>query len=123
MEDITGSESVPPHLALTANSIRMLVLTLDGIGTFVFPLSGAAAGIRARLDLFGVLVRSLAAATSGGIIRDMLIGSVASAAIKQSWYLGVSLAAGITMFYWHPNFNRLRNTIWYLMRQVWLFLQ
>ena len=52
------------------------VLVLDLTGTFVFALSGAAAGIKERLDLFGVLVLSFAAATSGGITRDLLIGSV-----------------------------------------------
>jgi uncharacterized membrane protein YeiH len=89
----------------------MLVLALDAIGTFVFALSGAAAGIRARLDVFGVLVLSFAAASSGGIIRDLLIGSVPPAALKEWWYVGVSLAAGLVMFYWHPRFHRLQSTI------------
>jgi uncharacterized membrane protein YeiH len=31
-----------------------LLLVLDLIGTFVFALSGATAGIKSRLDLFGV---------------------------------------------------------------------
>ena len=52
------------------------LLVLDLIGTFVFALSGAAAGVRDRLDLFGVLVLSFAAASAGGIMRDLLIGSV-----------------------------------------------
>ena len=34
--------------------IRTLVLALDLCGTFVFALSGAAVGIRHKLDLFGV---------------------------------------------------------------------
>jgi uncharacterized membrane protein YeiH len=89
----------------------MLVPTLDAIGTFVFALSGAAAGIRGRMDVFGVLVLSFAAASSGGIIRDLLIGSVPPAAFKDWWYVGVSLAAGLTMFCWHPRFHRLPNTI------------
>ena len=32
-----------------------LLLVLDLIGTFVFALSGATAGVKSRLDLFGVL--------------------------------------------------------------------
>jgi uncharacterized membrane protein YeiH len=102
---------VPSQVEVSEQTIRMLVLTLDAIGTFVFALSGAAAGIKARLDVFGVLVLSFAAASSGGIIRDLLIGSVPPAAIKDWWYVGVSLAAGLTMFYWHPRFHRLRSTI------------
>lgn len=100
-----------PQVEGGIQAVRTLVLTLDVIGTFVFALSGAAAGIRARLDLFGILVLSFAAASSGGIMRDLLIGSVPPAAVKEWWYVAVSLAAGLTMFYWHPRFHRLRSMI------------
>jgi len=100
-----------PQVEGGIQAVRTLVLTFDVIGTFVFALSGAAAGIRARLDLFGILVLSFAAASSGGIMRDLLIGSVPPAAVKEWWYVAVSLAAGLTMFYWHPRFHRLRSMI------------
>src|SRR6185312_623212 len=38
-----------------------LLLVLDLIGTFVFAISGATAGVKRRLDLFGVLVLSFVA--------------------------------------------------------------
>ena len=38
--------------------METLLLMLDLAGTFVFALSGAIAGVRRRLDLFGVLVLS-----------------------------------------------------------------
>ena len=57
-------------------TISTLVLVLDLCGTFVFALSGAMAGMRYRLDIFGVLVLSFAAAKIGGITRDMGIGAV-----------------------------------------------
>ncbi len=63
------------------------LLVLDLIGTFVFALSGAVAGVRERLDLFGVLVLSFAAASAGGIMRDLLIGAVPPAAISDWRYL------------------------------------
>ena len=46
-------------------AMETLVLILDLVGTFVFALSGAMLGVRRRLDLFGVLVLSFAAATAG----------------------------------------------------------
>ena len=79
-----------------------LLLVLDLIGTFVFALSGATAGVRNRLDLFGVLVLSYAAGNAGGITRDLLIGAVPPAAISDWRYLTVSLAAGIVTF-WRPS--------------------
>ena len=42
-----------------------LLLVLDLIGTFGFALSGATAGVKHRLDLFGVLVLSFAAGNAG----------------------------------------------------------
>lgn len=58
-----------------------LPIVLDLTGTFVFALSGALAGARRELDLFGVLVLSFAAGSSGGITRDLLIGAVPPGAV------------------------------------------
>ena len=82
--------------------METLLLVLDLLGTFVFALSGAAAGVRHRLDLFGVMVLSFAAANTGGITRDLLIGAVPPAAISDWRYLAVSLLAGIVTF-WRPS--------------------
>lgn len=76
-----------------------LTYALDLAGTFVFALSGAMAGVKHKLDLFGVLVLSFAAANTGGIIRDVLIGAVPPGAISDWRYLGVSLTAGLITFY------------------------
>ncbi len=75
-----------------------LQLLIDLAGTFVFALSGAMAGVKHRLDLFGVLVLSFAAANSGGIARDLLIGAVPPGAISDWRFLGVSLLAGVAGF-------------------------
>jgi uncharacterized membrane protein YeiH len=75
-----------------------LPYVFDLAGTFVFALSGAMAGVKRRLDMFGVLVLSFVAANSGGITRDLLIGAVPPGAINDWHYLGVSLVAGIITF-------------------------
>jgi len=85
------------------------LLVLDLVGTFVFALSGAMAGVKERLDLFGVLVLSFSAASAGGIMRDLLIGSVPPAAISDWRYLAASLLAGLVVFFWYPISERLRN--------------
>ena len=71
---------------------------LDLAGTFVFALSGAMAGVKHRLDVFGVLVLSFVAANTGGITRDVLIGAVPPGAISDWRYMGVSLVAGLLTF-------------------------
>jgi len=88
-----------------------LLTVLDLAGTFVFALSGASAGVRHRLDLFGVLVLSFAAGNSGGIARDVLIGATPPAGLADWRYVAVSAAAGLVTFYWHPFVDRMRNPV------------
>ncbi|RYD47427.1 MAG: trimeric intracellular cation channel family protein, partial [Sphingomonadales bacterium] len=95
----------------TDELLRTLVLVLDLSGTFAFALSGAMAAVRRRLDVFGVLVISFAASTSGGILRDLLIGAVPPAALVDWRYLGVSLAAGLICFFWSSLIDKLRNPV------------
>jgi len=78
--------------------MESLPYILDLAGTFVFALSGAMAGVKHRLDVFGVLVLSFVAANTGGITRDVLIGAVPPGAIGDWRYMGVSLVAGLITF-------------------------
>ena len=87
------------------------VLALDLVGTFAFAISGATAGVRRQLDLFGVLVLSFAAATAGGIARDALIGATPPDALADWRYLAVSILAGLVTFYGHGQVERLRNPV------------
>ena len=91
--------------------MNTLLLALDLIGTFVFALSGASAGVRRRLDLFGILVLSFVAGNVGGITRDLMIGAVPPAAISDWRYLAVSLLAGAVTFYWFSGIDRMRSPV------------
>jgi uncharacterized membrane protein YeiH len=94
-----------------AVDLGVLPVALDLGGTFVFALSGAAAGVKHRLDVFGALVLSLVAASSGGIVRDVLIGAVPPAALDDWRYFAVSLLAGAVVLRWHAAVERLRNPV------------
>jgi uncharacterized membrane protein YeiH len=91
--------------------MQTLLLVLDLVGTFVFALSGATAGVKRQLDLFGVLVLSFAAASAGGMVRDLLIGAVPPAALSDWRYLAVSTLAGLITFYWYRPIDRLRSPV------------
>jgi uncharacterized membrane protein YeiH len=91
--------------------VDTLLLVLDLVGTFVFALSGAIAGVKHRLDLFGVLVLAYAAGNAGGITRDVLIGAVPPGAISDWRYIAVSVLAGLLTFCWSPLVNRLRSPV------------
>lgn len=91
--------------------MKTLLLVLDLLGTFVFALSGGTAGVRRRLDLFGVLVLSFVAGNFGGITRDLMIGAVPPAAISDWRYVAVSILAGAVTFYWFSGIDRLRSAV------------
>lgn len=67
--------------------------------------------MRHRLDLFGVLVMSFVAATSGGIARDVLIGATPPVALVNWHYLAVACLAGLITFYRDEAVERLRNPV------------
>jgi uncharacterized membrane protein YeiH len=90
---------------------HIFLLLLDLGGTFVFAISGAAAAVKHRLDIFGVMVLSFAAGNAGGIIRDLLIGAVPPAAISDWTYVGVSLLAGFLTFFGYSVIARLTNPV------------
>jgi uncharacterized membrane protein YeiH len=91
--------------------LNTLLVAFDLGGTFVFALSGAAAAVKHRLDLFGVLVLSFAAGNSGGIARDVMIGAVPPAAIGDWRYVVVSILAGLITFYWYRIISRLSSPV------------
>ncbi|TAN21570.1 MAG: trimeric intracellular cation channel family protein [Acidobacteria bacterium] len=88
-----------------------LLVVFDLGGTFVFALSGATAGVKHRLDLFGVLVLAFAAGNAGGITRDLMIGATPPAAIYDWRYVGVSVLAGLITFRWSGTINRLSSPV------------
>lgn len=79
---------------------RML-RTADLAATALFAVEGAAAGVAAGLDLFGLLVVSFATALGGGIVRDLLIGDVPPAALRSMAYPVVALGGGIVVILAH----------------------
>jgi uncharacterized membrane protein YeiH len=91
--------------------INTLLVGFDLGGTFVFALSGAAVGVKHKLDLFGVLVLAFAAGNSGGIARDVMIGAHPPAALADWRYIAVSMLAGLITFYWYRIINRLSSPV------------
>jgi len=91
--------------------VNTLLVSFDLGGTFVFALSGGMAGVKHRLDLFGVLVLAFAAGNSGGMARDVMVGALPPAALSDWRYIAVSILAGLITFYWYRIINRLSSPV------------
>lgn len=89
-----------------------LFLALDLAGTFAFALNGALIAIRvARLDLVGVLTLGMLTALGGGIVRDVLLGSLPPATFSDWRYLAVAAAGSLIAFLSAARLDRLAGTI------------
>jgi uncharacterized membrane protein YeiH len=87
-----------------------LLLALNLAGTFAFGLSGGMAGVRAQLDLFGVMVLAVVVGLAGGITRDVLIG-VPPETFRDWRYLAVAGGAGLVTFVADPVLGRFSRAI------------
>lgn len=95
-----------------------ILLVLEIIGTISFAVSGALVAIKARFDIFGVLVVGCVTAVGGGITRDLLIGATPPA-IFFKWYIALiaavaSLGVFIVSYIHRQKFDELRGRIEYI---------
>lgn len=77
-----------------------ITLTLNLMGTFAFGLSGGILAVRKQMDLFGILVLSLATGLGGGIMRDLMLGHTPPATVADWRYLASAVLAGLFVFLW-----------------------
>ncbi len=84
-----------------------LLLVVDLMGVFVFAVEGALAGIRAELDLLGLLVISFATSLGGGIIRDVLIGAIPPNSVRDWRYPATAFAGGGAVFFFFQMIQRV----------------
>lgn len=78
-----------------------LLFIVDLAGTFIFAVEGATAAIGGDLDFLGLMVLAFATALGGGVIRDLLIGAVPPAALRDWRYSCTAFSAGVIVFFLH----------------------
>lgn len=92
-----------------------ILLILEIIGTIAFAVSGAFVAIRAKFDIFGVLVIGCVTAVGGGITRDILIGATPPAIFSRWYIVGVAALATLGVFllaYWkRKRFDEMRGRV------------
>jgi uncharacterized membrane protein YeiH len=76
-----------------------LLFAADIAGTLLFAIEGAIAAVQGNLDLLGIMVLAFATAMGGGIIRDLLIGAVPPAALRDWRYPTAAFTGAIFIFF------------------------
>ena len=92
-------------------AVLQVIHNFDLFGTAVFALTGALCGVHHRLDLLGVLVFGCTVGVGGGILRDLIIGDVPVAALRDKSYIIICLASALTVFFVARYLNNLSRII------------
>ncbi|MGC8791122.1 MAG: trimeric intracellular cation channel family protein [Desulfurella sp.] len=71
---------------------------LDSIGTMAFAASGALAGVKKQMDLFGVIVLGLVTAIGGGIVRDVILNSLPPYVFVHNLDIIIAILTSIIVF-------------------------
>jgi uncharacterized membrane protein YeiH len=78
---------------------RRLLLVADLAGTLIFGIEGATAAVSGNLDFLGIMVLAFSTALVGGIIRDLLIGAVPPASLRDWRYPATAFTGGLIVFF------------------------
>jgi uncharacterized membrane protein YeiH len=91
-----------------------LLYLLDLTGTVAFAASGAWAGVRRGMDLFGVLVLGMVTAIGGGTLRDLLLGDLPPFCLRNEIYLWLPVAVALLVFVSHRLLPKFEYPLLYL---------
>jgi uncharacterized membrane protein YeiH len=86
---------------------RNLLLVADLAGTLLFGIEGATAAANADLDFLGLMVLAFATALAGGIFRDLLIGAVPPASLRDWRYPATAFTGGAVVFFLYHFIKRI----------------
>lgn len=101
------------RLTTPEHDYMTLLYAFDLLGTAAFAASGALAGIRRDMDVFGVLVLGLVTATGGGTLRDLLLGDNPPFIFKDETYLYLSVTVSLLVFIFHHRLEFLTHPLTY----------
>jgi uncharacterized membrane protein YeiH len=82
-----------------AISADQLLFAVDIAGTCVFAVEGAMAAVYGNLDLIGVMTLAFSTALGGGIVRDVLLGALPPASLRDWRYPTIVLATAVLVFF------------------------
>jgi uncharacterized membrane protein YeiH len=78
-----------------------VLFVVDIAGTFVFAVEGATAAVNGNLDLIGIMTLAFSTALGGGIVRDVLLGALPPACLKDWRYPALVLTSAVLVFFLH----------------------
>lgn len=84
---------------------------IDILGTIAFAISGVFAAMEKRLDLFGVIIIAFVTAIGGGTVRDLLVGDLPVAWIRNVNYAIIILSTTIIVILFRRYIKNFQTTL------------
>ncbi|MGC4175215.1 trimeric intracellular cation channel family protein [Demequina sp.] len=98
-----------------AGDILEIPLAIDVVAVFVGALGGAVrAGEDEHVDVVGVLTLATVTGFGGGMIRDVLLGDLPPAVLRNSWYIAAAVIAAAFGAFFLYYVRKLRRVLWVL---------
>jgi len=108
VEFLSPGETVPQNDSFAPPiTTDHLLFAADIAGTFVFAVEGAMAAVNNDLDLIGIMVLAFCTALGGGIVRDVLLGALPAASLRDWRYPTIVLSTAIGVFFLHSVVGRI----------------
>lgn len=92
---------MPHNQPAATGAADQLLLAVDLAGTLLFAVEGAMAAVDANLDLIGILTLAFCTAIGGGITRDVLLGALPPASLRDWRYPTIIISASVLVFFSH----------------------
>ena len=93
------------ELALESNAFFM---GIEYLAVFCSGLMGGLCAVRKNYDLFAMLITAWLTALGGGIIRDVMLGSLPPVGISDRGFVLTALVSGLAIAVIHPEVDKLR---------------
>ena len=98
------------------------MILMDITGTIAFAVSGALVAIHHKMDIFGVNILAVVTATGGGMIRDIIIGTLPPVMFRDSLYVLVAaIMANITFVYLYFHKKAASETVTKFYEQLYFW--
>jgi uncharacterized membrane protein YeiH len=86
-------------------------LVIEVLGTTAFAISGASHAIHKKLDVFGILIIAFVTSIGGGTVRDVLLGDLPVAWMRNELTIGVILVSAFATMLFDGHLKKLTTTL------------
>jgi uncharacterized membrane protein YeiH len=97
----------PNHSLTGTTAADHLLFAADIAGTLVFAVEGAMAAVNGNLDLIGIMTLAFCTALGGGIVRDVLLGALPPASLRDWRYPAIVLTVAVLVFFLHQSVRQI----------------